>query len=67
MYHEGNSEYSLDIFFRQITTFIKVGVAIVFGLQLIDFIKIFQLQGLKPKNNDHTNFLNVAIWRKMYI
>ena len=48
-----------DILFRQITTFIKVFVAFVFGLQtlrLIDFTKIYQLKGLKPKNKGHTNF-----------
>ena len=34
-------------------------MAFVFGLQnlkLIEFITIFQLKGLKPKNKDHTIF-----------
>ena len=42
----------LDILFCQITTFIKVHVAFVFWLQTLlslDFTKIFQLKGLKPK------------------
>ena len=46
-------------FFRQITTFIKVHMAFVFGLQtleLIEFTIIFQSMGLKPKNKGHTNF-----------
>ena len=46
-------------FFRQITTFIKVHMAFVFGLQnlkLIEFITIFQLKGLKPKYKGRTNF-----------
>ena len=46
-------------FFRQITTFLKVRVVFVFGLQtfyLIDLTKIFQLKVLKPKNKGHPNF-----------
>ena len=46
-------------FTRHITTFTKVRVAHVFGLQtlyFIDFTKIFQLKALKPKNKGHTNF-----------
>ena len=42
----------LDIHFRQLTTFIKVYVVFVFWLQtllLLDFTKIFQLKGLRPK------------------
>ena len=49
----------LDIFFCQITTFIKVLVAFVFGLQtlyLIDFGRIYRLKRLEPKNKGHTNF-----------
>ena len=48
---------SLNILFRQITTFIKVCVAFVFGLptlQLIRFTKFFQSKGLKQKNKDPT-------------
>ena len=48
-----------SIFFRQITTFIKVGVAFVFGLHtflLTDFTKICQLNGLQPKFEGHMNF-----------
>ena len=53
------TRYNLDILFRQITTFIKVRVAFVFGLQtlwLIDFTKIYPLKGLKHKNKGHMNF-----------
>ena len=48
----------LDILFRQMTMLIKVHVAFAFGLQtlLIDFSKIYQSKGLKPKNKGHTNF-----------
>jgi len=45
--------------FSQITTFIKVRVAFVFGCKTflwIEFTKIYQLKGLKPKNNGHINF-----------
>ena len=47
-----------DILLRQITTFIKVHVAFILGLQtlkLIDFSKSYQLRGLKSKNKGHTN------------
>ena len=46
-------------FFCQIATFIKVHVALVFGLQTLllkDFSKIYQLKGMKSKNKGHTNF-----------
>ena len=59
----------LDILFHQITTFIKVCVAFVFGLQtlhLIDFSKIFPLKGLKPKNKGHTNFYECCDLMKKY-
>ena len=62
---------TLDIIFRQITTFIKVLVAFVFGLQslwLIDFGKMFQLKGLKPKNKGHTNFYECCdLTEKVYL
>ena len=61
---------TLDILFCQITTFIKVHVAIVFGLHalwLIDFSKIYQLKGMKPKNNGHMNFYESFDWTKKYI
>ena len=51
--------YIMDIFLRQITTFIKVRLAFAFRLQtlwLIDFTKIYWLKGLKLKNKGHTNF-----------
>ena len=57
-------------FFRQITTFIKVRVAFVFGLHilsLIDFSKIFTLKCLELKNNSHTNFYEHCDLSKMYI
>ena len=61
----------IDILFRQITTFIKVHVAFVFGLQtlqLIYFSKIFQLKGLKPKNKGHTNFYECCdLTKKVYL
>ena len=43
-------------FFRQITIFVKVHVAFVFGLQtlwLIDFSKIYWLKCAQPKNKDN--------------
>ena len=62
---------TLDILFRQITTFIKVCVAFVFGLQTLwlkDISKIYQLKGLKPKNNDHTNFYECCdLTKKVYL
>ena len=45
--------YILDTFFCQIKSFIRFHVAFGFGLQtyyLIDFIRIYQLKGLEPKN-----------------
>ena len=45
---------SLDTFFCQIKSFLRFRLAIDFGLQtyyLIDFSKIYQLNGLEPKNN----------------
>ena len=58
-------------FFRQITTFIKVQMAFVYGLQTlesIDCTKIFQLMGLKPKNKDHTNFYECCdLTKKVYL
>ena len=43
----------------------------VFGLQtlsFIDFIKIFQLKGLKPKNKDHMNFYECCdLTKKVYL
>ena len=57
-------------FFCQITTFIKVHVAFVFGLptlQFKDFGKIFQLKGLKPKNKGHMNFYECCdLMKKVY-
>ena len=47
------------IFFRQITTFIKVLVTFAFGLKtlsMVDFTWIYQLKSLKPKNKGDTNF-----------
>ena len=59
------------MFFCQITTFIKVHVAFVFGLQtlwLIDFTKIFQLKGLKHKNKGRTNFYECCdLTKKVYL
>ena len=62
---------SLNILFRQITTFIKVCVAFVFGLptlQLIRFTKFFQSKGLKPKNKGHRNFYECCdLTKKVYL
>ena len=58
-------------FFCQITTFIKVHLAFVFGLQnlkSIDFTIIFQLKGLKPKNKGQTNFYECCdLTKKVYL
>ena len=58
-------------FFRQITTFIKVRMAFVFGLQtlsLIEFTKIYRLKGLKPKNKGRTNFYECCdLTKKVYL
>ena len=61
---------SLDILFRQITTFIKFHVAFAFWRQtlwLIDFTKIYQLKGREPKNKGHTNFYECCDLTKKYI
>ena len=46
-------------------------MAFVFGLQtlkLIDFTKIFQLKGLKPKNKDHANIYECCdLTKKVYL
>ena len=57
----------LDILFHQITTFTKVRMVFVFGLQtpwLIDFTKIFRLKSLKPKNKGPANFYECCDLRK---
>ena len=58
-------------FFRQITTFIKVRMAFVFGFQTLwlkDFSNIYWLKGLKPKNNSHTNFYECCdLMKKVYL
>ena len=58
-------------FFRHITTFSKVRVAYVFGLQtlyFIDFTKIFQLKCLKPKNKGQINFYECCnLMKKIYL
>ena len=56
-------------FFCQITTFIKVDVTFVFGLQtlgLIDFTRI--LMGLKPKVKGQRNFYECCdLTKKVYL
>ena len=46
-------------------------MAFVFGLQtlkLIDFTKIFQLKGLKPKNKGHKNYYECCdSTKKLYL
>ena len=48
-----------------------VRVAFVFGLQtllLLDFTKIFQLNGLKPKKNGQANFYECCdLTKKVYL
>ena len=54
----------LDLLFRQITTFISVCLAYVFGLQALssmDFSKFYQLKGLQPKNKAHLNFYESCV------
>ena len=58
----------LDVYFRQITTYKKFYVAFAFGVQSIDFSKIFQLKGLKPKNKGYTNFYECCdLMKKVYL
>ena len=59
----------IDILFRQITTFINVCVAFVLGFQtlsLVDFTKIFQFKGFKPKNKGHMNLYELRDLTKKY-
>ena len=61
---------ALVIIFRQITTFIKVHRAFVFGLQklqLIDFTEIYQLKCLEHKNKGSMNFYERSDLTKKYI
>ena len=56
---------TLDIFFCQITTFIKVRVAFVFELQtfwLLDFSKNLLIKGAEAQKQ--RTFMNVVIWQK---
>ena len=61
----------INILCRQITTFTKVCIAIVFGLQTIklkDFSKIYQLKGLKLNKKGHTNFYEYCdLTEKVYL
>ena len=57
-------------FFRQITTFIKVRMAFLFGLQTLwlkDFSKIFQLKFLKPKKRPHKLLWMLWFDKKVYL
>ena len=61
---------SLELLFRQITTFVKVRKPFVVRLQillLIDFSKIYQWKGLEPKNKGQTNFYERCDLTKKYI
>ena len=62
---------TLDILFRQITTFIKVHVAFVFQLQtllLLYFTKIYQLKGMELKNKGHMSFYECCnLTKKVYL
>ena len=56
-------------FFRQITTFIKVRRAFVFGLQTLKlkyFSKIYRLKGLKPKRKATRTFMNKYIYNSWF-
>ena len=55
-----NIYVSLDILFRQITTFIEVRVAIVFYWTL-------SIKGSEAQKKDTQTFMNVVIWQKVYI
>ena len=61
----------VDVLFRQNHKIIKVCLVFVFGLQtlkLIDFSKIYQLKGLKPKNKGHMNFYEYCdLTKKVYL
>ena len=54
---------TLDTFFRQITTFIKVHVDFVFGLQTLQSnFKIYRLEPGAQKQRPHArSFMNVVI------
>ena len=56
--------------FHQITTFINVHVAFVYGLQTlesIDFSTIYQLKYLEPESKSHPNFYEHCGLMKKYI
>ena len=65
---EENIRYT---FFRQSTTFTKLGIAFVLGLQTLllqDFSEIYQLKGLKPKNKGHMNVYECYdLTKKVYL
>ena len=69
--HSNGCVCLLDILFRQITKFIKVCMAFVFGFQtlwLIDYTKSYQFKGLKPKNKGHMNFYECCdLMKKVYL
>ena len=57
-------------FFVKSQIIIKVRMAFVFGIQihiLIDFTKIYQLKGLKPKNKRPMNFYECCDLMKKYM
>ena len=58
-------------FFCQITTFIKVCAFFVFELQTlesIDFSKIYELKGPKPRNKGQSNFYECCdLTKKVYL
>ena len=60
----------LDILFPSNYIIHKSHVAFTFGLQTlksIDFSKIYQLKGMKPKNKGHANFYECSDLAKKYI
>ena len=61
----------IDILFRQITTFIKVCMAFVFGLQTLNWkilVKSINWRVWSPKSKATQTFMNVVIWReKVYL
>ena len=43
-------------------------MAFIFRLQTLDFSKIYQLKGLKPKNKGHANFYECCdLTEKVYL
>ena len=58
--------FSLNVFFRQIKSFIRFCLAFTFGLQTsMDFTKIYQKRVWSPKQKAKRNLMNDLIWLKI--